>query len=213
MEWSLIPRLLVLAVTTSVVASAAAAQQPEREGLQLRTSSFMYARYASASASVLYAARGLGPVGGFVAMVQNPQTQYRELIAGAFTQLNWSAQSVLVAVAYADASESQYLQVYVTPSIVSSRLAVSGTLEWYEPLGRGGTRQFDVNPISPRVRVSDHFWAGASYTMGLADHEIARHRIGPVFEWVTRRDRLRLELLDRTFDHTVEVRVAILAGF
>jgi len=67
--------LVVVAVTTSVVASAAAAQQPEREGLQLRTSSSMYARYESASASVLYAAGVLGPVGGFVAMVQNPKTQ------------------------------------------------------------------------------------------------------------------------------------------
>jgi len=118
-----------------------------------------------------------------------------------------------VAVAYADASESQYLQVYVIPSIVSGRLAVSGTLEWYEPLGRSGTRQFDANPVSPRLRVSDHLWAGAAYTVAIADHETARHRIGPVLEWVTRRDRLRLELLDRTFDHTVEVRVAILAGF
>ena len=212
-EWSLIPRMLVLAVATSVVGSAAAAQQAAREGLQLRTSSFMYARYASASASVLYAARGLGPIGGFVAMVQNPETQYRELIAGAFTQLNWSAQSVLVAVSYADASESQYLQVYVTPSIVSGWLAPSGTLEWYEPLGRGGTRQFDVNPVSLRLHVSDHLWTGAAYTVALADHETARHRFGPVLEWATRRDKLRVELLDRTFDHTVEVRVAILAGF
>ncbi|HEV8382583.1 MAG TPA: hypothetical protein VGQ29_13435 [Gemmatimonadales bacterium] len=213
MEWSLIPRLLVLAVTTSVVASAAAAQQAEREGLQLRTSSFVYARYASASASVLYAARGLGPIGGFVAMIQNPKTQYRELIAGTFTQLNWNRQSVLVAIAYADASESQYLQMYLIPSITTGRIALSGTLEWYEPLGRAGTRQFDVNPISPRVRVSDHLWAGAAYTAALADHETARHRIGPVLEWATQRDKLRVELLDRTFDHTVEVRVAILAGF
>jgi len=212
-EWSLIPRILVLAVATSVVGSAAAAQQAAHEGLQLRTPSFMYARYASASASVIYAARGLGPIGGFVAMIQNPKTQYRELIAGTFTQLNWNRQSVLVAIAYADASESQYLQMYLAPSIAAGRMALSGTLEWYEPLGRMGTRQFDVNPLSPRVRLSNRLWAGAAYTVGLSEHETARHRIGPAFEWVTRLDRLRLELLDRTFDHTVEVRAAILAGF
>ena len=173
----------------------------------------MYARYASASASVIYAARGLGPIGGFVAMIQNPKTQYRELIAGTFTQLNWNRQSVLVAIAYADASESQYLQMYLAPSIAAGRMALSGTLEWYEPLGRMGTRQFDVNPLSPRVRLSNRLWAGAAYTVGLSEHETARHRVGPTFEWVTARDRLRLELLDRTFDHTVEVRAAILAGF
>src|SRR5437773_12021595 len=49
--------VFILAVTTSVVGSTAAAQQAAREGLQLRTPSFMYARYASASASVIYGTR------------------------------------------------------------------------------------------------------------------------------------------------------------
>src|SRR5437016_1512821 len=123
----MLAHLFRIAVATSVIGSVAAAQQSQRAGPQLRTSSFVFARYASGSASVLYAARGLGPVGGFVGMVQNPETQYHELIAGSFTQINWSDQSVLVAVAYADASESQYLQTYVVPSFATGRLELSGT--------------------------------------------------------------------------------------
>ena len=194
-----------IALTASLIGSAGTAQQ-------LRTSSFVFARYASGSASVLYAARGFGAVGGFVGMVQNPKTQYRELIVGLFTQFNWSGQSVLVAVGYADASEGQYLETYITPSFARGRLALSGNFEWYEPLGRAAVRQLDVNPASLEVRVSDHLWAGAAYTLGLAEHETARHRMGPVLEWATRRDKVRLELLHRTVG-TVEVRAVILAAF
>ena len=61
----------------------------------------MFARYATASAATLYAARGFGPVGAFVGMVQNPKTPYRELIAGTYTQLTAGRQSVLVALGYA----------------------------------------------------------------------------------------------------------------
>jgi len=212
-ESSTIRRMLGMIVTTSILASAAIAQQARRAGPQLRTSNFVFARYASGSASVLYAARGLGSVGGFVAIVQNPETEYHELIAGSFTQINWSDQSVLVAVAYAVASESQYLQTYVVPSFATGRLELSGTLEWYIPLGRAGVRQLDMNPVSLEMRVSDRLWAGAAYTLSLAHHEPARHRIGPVLEWATRRDKLRVELLDRSVGETVEVRAVILAAF
>jgi hypothetical protein len=199
-------RMLAIALTTSAIGSTGTAQQ-------LRTSSFVFARYASGSASVLYAARGLGALGGFVGMVQNPKTQYRELIVGGYTQLNWSGQSMLVAVGYADASDSQYLQTYITPSYARARLALSGTFEWYEPLGHAGVRQLDVNPASLEVRMSDHLWAGAAYTLSLAEHGPARRRMGPVLEWATRGNKIRLELLHRTVGETVEARAVILAAF
>src|SRR5438874_2926457 len=205
--------ILQIAVPMFVFMSAATAQQAERRELQLRASSFVFARYASGSASVLYAGRGLGPIGGFVGMVQNPKTQYRELIVGSYTQLNWSRQSVLVGVGYADASDSQYLQTYITPSFASGRLSLSTTLEWYEPLGRAGVRQLDMNPVSLAVRMSDHLWAGAAYTVALGDHATARHRMGPVLEWATRHDKLRVEVLHRTVGATVEVRAVIVAAF
>jgi len=93
--------MLVLLVLSSATVFAAGAQQSSEAELRLDTPSFVFARYATASAASLYGARGFGPVGGFVGVVQNPQTQYRELIAGIHTQVNWDRQSVLVALGYA----------------------------------------------------------------------------------------------------------------
>src|SRR5213080_2572964 len=94
-------RMLVLLVLSPATVFAASAQRSPGAELRLDTPSFVFARYATASAASLYGARGFGPVGGFVGMVQNRKTQYRELIAGIYTQVNWDRQSVLVALGYA----------------------------------------------------------------------------------------------------------------
>src|SRR5262245_32993701 len=114
-----------LLVALAVVPPATAAQTPTTARLRVETPSFVFARYASGSASALYVTRGLGAGGAFVAMVQNPETQYRELIGGAFTQLNWSGQSVLLALAYADATDGHYAQTYVVPSFFFGRVSLS----------------------------------------------------------------------------------------
>lgn len=194
------------------IASSAQAQS-SHSALRLQAPSFVFARYASGSASALYAVRGLGHFGGLVAMVQNPETRYRELIIGSFTQLNWSRHSVLIALAYADATESQYLQAYVAPSFAIGRVALSGTIELYEPLGRAGTRQLGINPASLVLRVNERLWVGGTYTVSLSENAIPEHRGGPVLEWAMGRSTLRLELLERTAGKTVEVRAAVLTTF
>ena len=197
----------------SFVGSVAFAQGPERGGLRLQTSSFIFARYATESASALYAARGLGPIGGFVAMIQNPKTSYRELIGGAFTQLAWGRQSVLFAVAYADASESAYVQTYIAPTLTGGRLTFSATAEWYEPLESSGTRQLDVNPASLMARVSGNLSVGAAYTVGLEARQRARSRAGPAMELALPWGTLRVELLDRLSGGPTELRPSIFAAF
>jgi hypothetical protein len=78
-------------------------------------------------------------------MIRNPRTSYRELVGGAFTQVAWRRQSVLVAVGYADATESGYVQTYTASTLTRARLTFSATAEGYES---PGTRQLDVNPAS-----------------------------------------------------------------
>lgn len=203
-------RLLLLA---PLLASAALAQGPASQSLRLATPSFVFARYATVSAAALYAARGFGPVGGFVGIVQNPRTEYRELIAGAFTQANWSRHSVLVAVGYADATESEYVQTYITPSLGFGAISLSGTIEWYEPLESSGTRQLDINPLLLVARVHSRVGLGAAYTQGMAQGDGARHRAGPVVEFSALWGSVRLEVLRRFTDETTEVRTAVFAGF
>ena len=171
--------LVLLVLSPATVFAASAQQSPEGE-LRLDTPSFVFARYATASAASLYGARGFGPVGGFVGMVQNRKTQYRELIAGMYTQVNWDRQSVLVALGFADAAESDYLQTYFVPSLFKGPLMFSGTIEWYQPFERSGTRQLDVNPVSLGVRLSKGFGLGAVYPLGLAKGSPAKRRAGPM---------------------------------
>ena len=206
-------RMLGLLVLTPAIVFAARAQKSQAANPRLDAPSFMFARYATASAATLYAARGFGPVGVFVGMVQNPKTPYRELIAGTYTQLTAGRQSVLVALGYADATESEYLQTYVMPSLSKGPLTFSGTIEWYEPMKRSGTRQLDVNPISLVIRVNKRFGLGAVYTLGLAEGGLPQQRGGPKLELTAAWGVLRVELLRRSSGESTEMRTAILAGF
>lgn len=206
-------RLAPTLLLATSVAPAAFGQARDPGGIGLRTSSFVFARYATESASALYAARGLGPLGGFVAMIQNPKTSYRELIGGAFTQASWGRQSVLVAVAYADASESEYVQTYIAPTFAHGRLTFSATAEWYEPVESSGTRQLDVNPASLMVRVSGKLSLGAAYTVGLEARQRARSRAGPAMELAVPWGTIRVELLDRLAGGPTELRPSIFASF
>jgi hypothetical protein len=205
--------MVFLLVLSPATVTGAGAQQSQGAAVRLHTPSFVFARYATASAATLYGARGFGPVGGFVGMVQNRKTQYRELIAGMYTQVNWDRQSVLVALGYADATESEYLQIYVVPALSRRPLTFSGTIEWYQPIERSGTRQLDINPVSLVVALSKAFGLGAVYTLGLAQGAAATRRAGPMLQLTAPWGTLKLELLERSSGKSTEVRTAILAAF
>jgi hypothetical protein len=199
-------RFLAVAALASALASTAAAQR-------LAAPSFVFARYASGSATVLYAARSFGPLGAVVAMVQNPVSLYRELIAGTYTQVSWGKQNVLVATAYADATDGRYLQTYLNPTLTAGRLKFDATIEWYEPLERSGTRQLSVNPATLLVRVERRVAVGVASTLDVARESTPPRRVGPVAEWSVKWGTLRVEVLHRTTGQTTEVRAAVTAGF
>jgi hypothetical protein len=199
-------RILTLVACSPAVAFGAGAQR-------LAAPSFVFARYASGSATVLYAARSFGPVGAVVAMVQNPVSLYRELIAGTYTQLSWGRQSILVAAAYADATDGRYTQTYLNPTFVGGPLKFDATIEWYEPLERSGTRQLSVNPATLVVRVDRRLALGVASTLDVARGSTPPRRVGPVAEWTVKWGTLRVEVLHRTTGKATEVRTAVTAGF
>jgi hypothetical protein len=198
--------LLSLAVLAPAVAAGARAQQ-------VAAPSFVFARHGSASATVLFTGRSFGPVGAVVAMVQVPATAYRELIAGAYTQASWGKQSVLVAVAYADATDGRYIQTYLVPTFKSGPFIFDTTIQWYEPLERSATRQLSVNPATLQVRVERRLTLGVVSTLDLARGSIPPRRYGPVAEVTAKWGTYRVELLHRTTGKPTEVRIAVLAGF
>lgn len=201
-------RMLILLAASPVFAFGAAAQH-------VAAPNFFFVRHASASATVLYAGRSFGPAGVVVAMVQNPTTLYRELIAGTYTQLNWGRQSLLVAVAYADATDGRYLQTYVNPtfSLPGGPLTFDATIEWYEPLERAATRQLSVNPATLLVRVERRLALGVASTVDVARGSVPPRRVGPAAEWAAKWGTVRVEVLHRTTGKATEVRTSLLAGF
>lgn len=203
---SMTRRILVLLAWYPAVACGAGAQR-------LAAPSFVFARHASASATVLYAGRSFGPAGVVVAIVQNPTTLYRELIAGTYTQVGWGRQSVLVAVAYADATDGRYIQTYLNPTLKAGPLAFDATIEWYEPLERAATRQLSVNPATLLIRVERRLALGVASTLDVARGSIPPRRVGPAVEWSEKWGTLRLEVFHRTTGKATEVRTSLLAGF
>ena len=174
---------------------------------------FVFARYASASSSVLYAGRGFGPAGVVVASIQNPVSLYRELIVGTYTQVSWGRQNVLMAVAYADASDSRYVQTYLNPTLRAGPLAFDATIEWYEPLEAAGTRQLSVNPATLLVRVAPRLAVGAASTLDVARGSTPPRRVGPAAELTMKWGSFRVELFHRTTGKATEVRTGVVAAF
>lgn len=178
---------------------------------RLTAPSFIFARYATRSASALYATHGFGAVGAVIALVENPRTKYRELIAGAYTQLGGGDRSMIVAIAYADATGGRYVQTYLNPSIAFGRLGLSTTAEWYAPVDHSGIEQLSFNPVSVEWRLFRRLQLGATATLDVAPHTAPAHRVGPVAEWTTGWGTLRLEVLDRMTGPT-EVRIGVVAS-
>lgn len=175
--------------------------------------SFTVARYSTGGSSSLYAGYGMGPVGLFVAAVINPHSGYRELVGGVVTTLSWGSQAVTVAVATADASDGQYLEVYIVPNLVAGPLQISGTFEFYQPLEASGVHQLDINPVTLSLPIAGNLRLGAAYTTSLAEHTEPTRRAGPVVLLGIPRGQFYVEWLHNLDESHREVRFGSQLGF
>jgi hypothetical protein len=204
----LFPAVGVLVATTS-----ATAQAPTGQELRWDTRNFLFARYATASASSLYAGFGSGKAGMFFGMVENPRSGYHELIGGAVSRIVWGRQAVTVAFGAADASDSKYLQSYIVPSFVMGSFSLSGTIEVYVPVQASGTRQLDVSPVTLLVHPRPRVGVGAFYGLGVATGVAPRHRAGPVVEFALPPGALKVELVRNLARASNEVRMSFRVSF
>lgn len=190
----------------------AGAQKPAK-GVRLSLPSFIFARWASRSSSSIYVGYTLGSLGGFVGLVENPHSGYRELLGGLVTRAVLGRQAVTLGVAYAEASESRYLQTYVVPSLLVAGASVSGTIELYTPLEEAGSHQLDLNPLAVILRPTREIGIGAAYAAGMGEGERPRHRVGPVVEIGIPHGSLKTELLRNMTLTYYEVRLSLQAAF
>lgn len=200
-------------LATRPPASPPPSADPKRSKLGFDTHNFVFARLSTAHSSALYSGYSLGTWGPFVGAVRNPRNGYYEWIGGAVTRLAWREQGVSVALAFAHASDGRYAQLYVVPGLRTGALSFSGTIEFYEPLGRSGARQLYLDPVAVLLRVGPRWDAGASYTFGVSAGDAPDHRAGPAFRIALGGGSLRVELLRDFSRSSTDVRAVYQASF
>lgn len=209
LRFAAIPALVFL-----MTAPELRAQEPAPDGApRLETGGFVFARYASASSSVLYAGQGWGSAGVFFGAVENPDSGYRELIAGAMTRLVRDDLALLVGLAFADVTEGDYLQLYVAPSFARGGWSADATVEWYEPLESASYRQLGVNPLMVLRRIDPRWSVGFSSVGAVGDGDPPSLRAGAALERSLPKGVLQLELLAGVAHAKDEVRLGFKASF
>jgi hypothetical protein len=200
----------VLAISLAAPIHAQVAQSPR---LTMGASHFIFARYASVSASAMYVGYSIGPAGMVLGLVDSPRTTYRELIIGGFTRVARGRQSATVAVAYASASDAPYLQVYLNPSLSLGPVSLSGSAEQYLPVDGDGTRELDFNPVTLLIRVHRLVGIGAAYTVAMPHGGRPKERMGPAMQLSIPHGTLGIEVLRNLNRSAAEVRLALTTSF
>lgn len=174
---------------------------------------FLTVRYASSAALTFYGGYHLGPATLFVGAVQNPRTPYREAIIGAGHTRTLGRQALFGALAFAAASDAPYLQGYLLPTLRTGPLELTGTLQWYEPLDRAGTRQFGSAPLNVHWVASDRLAFGASWVFGFAQGRAPEHAAGPSLRLGIPHGTLSLDLLRGLAGAPSEVRLTVFTAY
>jgi hypothetical protein len=200
---AIIPTLILLVLTG---ATALAQQSPRPEG-------FIDFRYASRTSLTLFAGYQSGGTVLLAGMVQNPRTDYREVVAGLGRPIGSGAKTATIVLAGAYASDGWYGQLYLVPALRFRRLVISGVLLAYEPLERQGTRQLHVNPINALVVIRPDIHFGISYTLAAPEGGVARHAAGPSVRIITNGWSASLTGLGGFGPNTGEVRMVLATQF
>jgi len=183
-------------------------------GLRLDAHGFVFSRISSEHSSALYGGFAFGPHGGtFAALVKNPRSGYREAIGGVFTRLAAGRGDLSLALAYADASDGRYLQLYLSPSFEAGPWSLSGTLEIYQPVGRLGVRQMYLDPLSLLRAAGPGWQLGAAYALGVSAGDGPQHRAGPAARFAWAGGAVRAEVLHDFGKGSNDVRLIYQRGF
>jgi hypothetical protein len=214
---------LLLATAAAATAPATAAAEEPREaaeaaevsepGVRLEATSSLFARYATSSASVLYAACAFGKAGVFFGLVDNPRSGYQERIGGVSSRAVGRRAELTFGLAAADASDSMYLQTYLLPSASAGPLSLGATIVWYEPLEDEGVRQLSFDPVTVLVSLTPHLGAGGLYALSYSAGDDLTHRAGPAVQVRIPPGALKLEIIRAIANGADEVRVGFAAGF
>lgn len=137
-------------------------------------------RYDTRTSDFIYAAYGYGHAFAMVGALQNPRSGYTELLGAVgrtFAVGGGPTQSV--AIGAARASDAWYSQLYYLPALRYGPVWIRATSELYVPLGRTGTLQFAVSPLSAAVSVARFVDAGVAVDLSAERGAKTGGAVGP----------------------------------
>jgi hypothetical protein len=201
------------------------AQEDAGASVSTAAPNFLFTRYGTRNASVLYAGFGLGRVGMFFGIVDNPRSGYEELIAGVNTQWSRStpgaSRSLLLGLAATRASDGDYAQIYIIPSYGRGRFSATGTLELYQPIDgafggafeEGGVQQAELNPLQIFWRLDERWSVGTAYVLSISEGAQPKDRGGPAVQVAVPRGTVTVEYLAGLRRAKDELRISLQVGF
>lgn len=176
--------------------------------------SFLIFRYASVSALAMYSGYTAGPVLLVVGMLQNPRSEYREVMAGVgkpFVGPNGDGSTIVPAVAWSNTG--WYAQLYVVSSLSVGSLNLSGTVQLGEPLSARGTRAVYVSPATLLLDVGAGVAVGAAYNGSAESGGGPTHGAGPAVQRAIPHGSITLELIKGLMAARDEVRLTLRSNF
>ena len=174
--------------------------------------SFIFSRYATATSFSLYGGYGPGHGFGFVGLVQNPRSGYRESLVGAGWRVGTTG-ALTVAGAVASASDGWYAQLYILPSLSVGPFAASTTIEVYEPLDDRGARQFYFNPLTIVAPVARGVAVGGTGLFFSQVGTVPGYGAGPALQVRVPRGTVTLDLIAGRRPMRDELRLSFYASF
>lgn len=169
--------VLILCSLQNLPLQAASAQSDTKH-----TWGFVTARIDSRLSQYIYTGYGYDAVFLVGALAANPRSGYSEQILGAGIRLPlYRYLSHLTAIAFCNATDSRYTQLYYVPSLSVGVVSAKATVEAYFPLDTAGVKQFAISGLSVTARVGGPVAAGMVYELSAAEHTSTSQAAGVVF--------------------------------
>jgi hypothetical protein len=157
---------------------------------------FVVFRYASRSAVSMYGGYAAGSTLLVFGMLQNPRTDYREVLAGVGRPVFTSRDAGLVAaLAGAHTNSGWFAQLYLMPEGRLGRFDLSATVQLAAPLEEGGTWQAYGSPVVALANLGGGLAAGVTYYVSAETGSATGQAAGPAIRLTVPRGSVTLELV------------------
>lgn len=203
-------RTLLLATGIGLLLPCAAAAQGTTPG----AFGFVSTRYSNSASDFILVGYGHSGIFGLVGLAHNPRVGYNELLGGLgmrFSLASWNSHTV--AVAYSEATDSPYLQMYLLPSLTFGGTTAEALVQVSAPGSSAGAWKVGIKPVSVSTKVIGPLSLGGSYQLTAQENAPARHLVGPQFRVSIPRGVVMVDLLEGFKRSPDEIRVSFRAGF